>query len=356
MTGSGLGRALVAWFRRRARDLPWRRVRTPWSTWVSEVMLQQTTVEVVAPAFVRFLKRFPTPESLAAATEAEVVAAWAGLGYYRRARFLKRGAEAAVAAGGVPRTYADLRKLPGLGPYTAGAVASLAFGEAVPAVDGNVARVASRFAALDVDPLTPKGRAALDAVVLGLMPKTSAGEFNEALIELGAVVCRPVAPACDACPLAVACRARAEDRTADFPRKRARRTSVAVLSARAVVREEGRVLLARRSADASLLPDFEELPGRWLKAGESAEDVLAETLRALGARSVEVGEPLGEAPHAITHHRIRCRAYAVAVRWRARDERTTRFAPLRALGGRTVTTETRKLARAVFSRDAETMA
>lgn len=345
----GFGRAVVAWFGLRARDLPWRRRRDPWSVWVSEIMLQQTTVEAVAPVFERFMLRFPTLESLAAATEEDVLGAWAGLGYYRRARFLRRGAVAALQAGGIPRTFTELLRLPGLGPYTAGAVASLAFGEKAAAVDGNVARVLSRFEALDADPTSVAGRRDLEAVALRLMPDDAPGAFNEGLIELGATVCRPLGPDCGACPLRAGCLAYERGETARYPTKRARPETVAVVSARAVVVREGTVLLFRRPADASLLPGFDELPGAWIAPEASADQALRNVLEHAGFRRVKVGREASRAEHAITRHRITSIASAVSAIPPDRLPEGARFAPLSALKGTSVTTETRKLARRLFA-------
>ena len=214
--------ALIPWFARNRRALPWRRdPRDPYAVWVSEVMLQQTQVATVVPYFERFLRRFPTVSALAEAPEEDVLKHWEGLGYYSRARNLRRAAQAMVArhGGKVPATYEALLALPGFGPYTAGAVASLAFGAAVPAVDGNVLRVASRVEALAEDVGTPRGKRAVEAAVKAWLPREEAGTFNEALMELGATVCTPRAPRCGACPLAHACRAHLAGREETYPVK-----------------------------------------------------------------------------------------------------------------------------------------
>ena len=193
---------LLKWFRANARDLPWRREpRDPYRVWVSEVMLQQTRVDVVIPYYERFLQRFPTLRSLAEAPLDDVLALWSGLGYYSRARNLHKAAQA--CGGQLPRTAAELRELPGFGPYTAAAVASLAFGEDVPLVDGNVARVLSRAFRLQT-------RAQAWEKAAELLPKGRAGEFNEALMELGAMVCTPRDPCCTTCTIRTVCTGRAE--------------------------------------------------------------------------------------------------------------------------------------------------
>ena len=198
---------LLAWFDLVQRDLPWRRTRDPWAIWVSEIMLQQTRVEAVREPYQRFLERYPTPADFAKAGDDEVMVAWRGLGYYRRARLLRDGARKVVEAhdGIVPDTVAELGDLPGVGPYTLGAVASIAFGRCQPAVDGNVERVVSRHRGLDEPIGTGRARKAIAAQSLDWMDRDRAGDFNQAMMELGATVCTPKAPACGQCPLRVGC-------------------------------------------------------------------------------------------------------------------------------------------------------
>ena len=208
MTERSLGRALIRWYRRNRRDLPWRRTNDPYAIWISEVMLQQTTVPTIAPRWQRFLHRFPTVGALAQAPEREVLAEWAGLGYYARARNLCRAAKRIVSAGAFPRTAVEWRALPGVGPYTAAAIASICFGEPAAVVDGNVARVLSRLEALRLDPRSPAGSRRLRSAAQALLDHGAPGEFNQALMELGATVCTPRAPRCPDCPLGASCRAR----------------------------------------------------------------------------------------------------------------------------------------------------
>lgn len=185
---------LLAWYDRIRRDLPWRRTRDPWAIWVSEVMLQQTRVETAIPYFERFLIRFPDPAALAAAPIEEVLAQWSGLGYYRRARQLHGAAREVVERGGLPRSSAELERLPGIGPYTAAAIASIAFGEPVPVLDGNVVRVAARLSAEPEDPSRAAARGRLLAVAATLLEISRPGDSNQALMELGATVCLPKSP------------------------------------------------------------------------------------------------------------------------------------------------------------------
>ncbi len=246
---------LLAWFAKARRDLPWREEpRDAYRVWISEVMLQQTRVDVVVPYYQRFLRRFPTLRTLAQAPLDDVLALWSGLGYYARARNLHRAAQAAGDA--LPRTCAQLRALPGFGPYTAAAVASLAFGEDVALVDGNVVRVLARVYALEGD-----ARAQAWKIAAEILPKGRAGSFNEALMELGATVCTPRAPACTRCPLRALCtlRTRRLD-PGQYPAPKAKPARPLLeWRALALTRKDGAVLLQRRPAD-SLFAGMWDLP------------------------------------------------------------------------------------------------
>ena len=216
---------LLAWYGRHRRALPWRDEPTAYRVWISEIMLQQTRVAAVRPYFVRFLERFPTLRALAAADQQDVLKAWEGLGYYSRARNLHKAAQQVVQAGGtIPGTSAKLARLPGIGPYTAAAIASIAFGEATPVVDGNVLRVVARHRGLRDDIAAMRTRdlvraSLLDAIALAGDPSS----FNQAMMELGALVCTPRSPRCGECPLAGDCRALAEDAVDVLPVKRKRK-------------------------------------------------------------------------------------------------------------------------------------
>jgi A/G-specific adenine glycosylase len=249
---STVTRRLLSWFAKERRDLPWRKEpRDPYRVWVSEVMLQQTRVDVVVPYYERFLARFPTLDALAAAPLDDVLALWSGLGYYARARNLHRAAR--VCGGRLPRTAAGLRALPGFGPYTAAAVASLAFHEDVPLVDGNVARVLARVFRIEDDARTQAWE-----IAARLLPPGRGAEFNEALMELGATVCTPRTPGCVRCPLRSACGGK--DDPARYPASR-RRPERARLQweALALTRKDGAVLLARRPKGA-LFAELWDLP------------------------------------------------------------------------------------------------
>lgn len=214
--------ALVAWYRKAKRDLPWRKNRDPYRIWVSEVMLQQTTVAAVIPFFERFMARFPRLEALASAPLEDVLEHWAGLGYYSRARNLHRAAQELVQTG-FPKTYEELLKLPGFGPYTARAVASLAFDEKVGVLDGNVIRVLSRRFGLALEWWKPSGREVLQTIADRMAKAQPPAELNQGLMELGATVCTPQSPACALCPWVKNCVARQENTLEQLPLKRPRR-------------------------------------------------------------------------------------------------------------------------------------
>lgn len=240
---------LLAWYDRERRDLPWRRTRDPYAILVSEVMLQQTRVEVVIPYYQRFLSRFPDVHSLASAPLDSVYELWAGLGYYRRARNLQATAQAVVAAGGFP---ADLRVLPGVGEYTAAALDSIAFGRPAVALDGNALRVWARYFAYSEAVLSSAARRFFVERVSGLIPPDRAGDFTQAVMELGARVCLPRQPRCLVCPLQSGCQALAQGLTGTIPKPaaRARREKVALCALRIFNGE--RVLLERRESDPFL--------------------------------------------------------------------------------------------------------
>ncbi len=316
--------AILRWYDANKRDLPWRRTRDPYAIWVSEVMLQQTTVATVIPYWERFLGRFPDVAALAAAPEEEVLRAWSGLGYYRRARDLRRAAAAVVAAGGaaLPRSVEALRALPGIGPYTAAAIASIAHGAPVPVVDGNVERVLARLFAIDGDPKRGAARAEVARRAHDLLSADRPGDWNQALMELGATVCTPRAPLCAACPAAAACAAHARGAELSYPSAAPARATVGVLRGAAFVRgRDGRVLLARvrdgrPNAGLWELPAVTLAPavagravaGRAVAGRAVAEAEIAEAAaEALGAQlglRLDGVEVFGRVRHAITHHRI----------------------------------------------------
>lgn len=283
-------KALTTWFSSNRRELPWRTPsgvpRDPWATLVSEVMSQQTRLEVVIPRFRSWMERWPSPQALATAPEEDVLGAWAGLGYYSRARNLRRAAQA-IAGSGWTHDAGTLARLPGVGPYTAAAVSSLAFGEQVAMVDGNVLRVLSRVHALKDDLRAGKGAKLLSKLADAWIEGRDAGLVNEATMELGALVCAPRNPRCDTCPLAGICRACLSGDPAAYPARRARRETVDVPARIAVVRRGDDVLL-RTARSGELLEGHRTLPEiGMLPKGFATEDGEAGVIR-----------------HAITHHRI----------------------------------------------------
>ncbi len=298
-----MNQKLLTWYRTNARCLPWRaEPRNPYHVVVSEFMLQQTQVDRVVPRFEAFIDRFPSIAELASASEEEVLASWSGLGYYRRARLLHQMARELSGVGGdFPRTAAELQKLPGIGPYTAAAVASLAFGEQVPVLDGNVMRVAARVEALDLDPRSAGGRRHLGGWVASMQEGLPPGEVNEALMELGATVCTPTDPGCDRCPLQSKCRARAGGQQEAYPPPRRRRATIALRWAAACCVNRGGLWLLRRVDDGPILrglwlPPFTEIGDRDDPAA-TARDLLPETAASNGV----VGAPVR---HNITHRKI----------------------------------------------------
>jgi len=293
---------LLAWFDRARRDLPWREPSPdPYRVLVSEIMLQQTRVETVLRYYETFLKRFPTAESLAEAPESDVLVHWSGLGYYGRARKLHQAARQIVTLGAFPRTEETLRSLPGVGAYTAAAVASIGFGVATPVLDGNVLRVQSRRLGIAQAWSAEAGRRLREAAAELVDPQRP-GDSNQAMMELGATICTPRAPRCPACPLRRGCVAADSGRPEAYPAPRPRRASEKVSLLAALVRDAAaRVLLVRRPTDTSLLADTWELP--WVR--EQAVFAAQEALAARYGGRWSLGETLGEVRHTITHRRLR---------------------------------------------------
>jgi A/G-specific adenine glycosylase len=298
-----LAETLLAWFDAEKRELPWRGTSDPYRVWVSEVMLQQTTVAAVRHRYERFVRRFPDVSSLARASEDAVLAEWSGLGYYGRARSLSRAARTIVSdhAGALPRSPAELERLPGFGPYIAAAVASLAFGARVPAAEANVERVISRLFALP----GPAGSAGLRRRVLeraaALLPARRPGDLTAALMDLGQTVCTPRRPACPVCPVAPRCEAGRRGVAESFPRRRPRPSPVDLSLAAAVAESRGRVLLVRRQS--SWLGGLWEFPSAEAGSPREARRLLSRRIEELGLELT--GEPpVGKARHAVVNRRI----------------------------------------------------
>jgi A/G-specific adenine glycosylase len=309
-------RRLLAWYRRGHRDLPWRRARDPYATWVSEIMLQQTRVEAVVPYFQRWMARFPTVRALADAPLDDVLAHWAGLGYYARARNLHAAAHAIVAqhGGRFPDDPVAVRALPGIGRYTAGAILSIAFGRAEPICDGNVARVLARVCAVPgaVDERATQNR--LWELAAELVPNSraaggagsanNAGDFNQALMELGATVCTPRAPACPVCPLRAHCAAHARGDAEAFPRPKTRRPPRAVEQVALWLERRGCVLLVRRPA-RGLWGGLWEPPTGERAATEPPEAAARRVARARIGLSLSRIEAVTQFEHVLSHRLMR---------------------------------------------------
>lgn len=302
--------ALLSWYEQNARDLPWRRTSDPYHIWLSEIMLQQTRVEAVKPYYARFLEAAPTVADLAALEDERLMKLWEGLGYYSRARNLKRAALQVVEryGGELPRSYGELLTLSGVGEYTAGAIASIAFGERVPAVDGNVLRVLARLSGSDADVSDPATKKAFREALEGFVP-TRAGAFTQAMIELGATLCGPnTAPDCVSCPLRDGCRANARGLTGVLPVRGAKKARRVEKKTVLVIRDGGRTALHKRP-DKGLLAGMYELPN---VEGHLTEGELLAYIRSIGFEPVRV-ERLEDAKHIFTHIEWHMIGYAVRI-------------------------------------------
>jgi A/G-specific adenine glycosylase len=305
-----LSARLLEWYRQHARSLPWRDHRDPYVVWVSEVMLQQTRVETVIPYFQKWMQRFPDLPSLAAASQEQVLSAWEGLGYYSRARSLHRAAQILVEqhAGELPRQVSALRRLPGIGPYTAGAIASIAFGADEIALDGNIRRVLARVFDIDVPARSPEGERVLSELAAAHLPIGQAGEYNQALMDLGATLCTPRNPDCPRCPLAEFCRARALGIQEQRPVATARPAQPHYIVTAAVIQRDGLVLIARRPENG-LLGGLWEFPGGKQQDGEDLPACLQREIREELGVEVQVVEELGVYQHTYTHFRVTLHAF-----------------------------------------------
>jgi A/G-specific adenine glycosylase len=317
-----LHKPLLTWFRKSHRDMPWRRTTDPYAIWVSEVMLQQTQVATVVPYYERFLARFPTAEALAKAPEQAVLKAWQGLGYYRRAMNLQAAAKAVLRdhGGRVPDDPAAFAALPGVGRYTCGAVQSIAFGRRLPAVDGNAVRVIARWLGITACVDEPKTRALIEQAAEELVPAESShtrqsrrtgfatGDWNQAIMELGATVCLPRGPRCNVCPVQQPCRAFAGNLQSRIPKRKKRKAVPHVEVGAGIIWRRGKILLCRRPADA-MLGGLWEFPGGKRQRGETIQACIRRELREECDLPVTVGNHLVDVTHAYTHLRVTLRCY-----------------------------------------------
>ncbi|HPU96856.1 MAG TPA: A/G-specific adenine glycosylase [Candidatus Hydrogenedentes bacterium] len=297
--------ALLAWFRTESRNLPWRQTSDPYRIWISEIILQQTRVDQGLPYYQRFLDRFPDLQSLAAAPLEDVLKVWEGLGYYARARNLHEAARIIMETrnGVFPRAAADLALLPGIGPYTAAAVASIAFGEPVPAIDGNVKRVISRLFDYRLPIDSREAGAFFQDTARALLCPASPGDFNQAMMELGARICAPKQPRCHLCPVAEHCLAKRNNTASTIPIKSERPAPPHFHVAVAVIEEDGKYLVGRRP-QSGLLGGLWEFPGGKVQPGESLEDALVRECREELGIEVQPETPLATVPHAYTHFKV----------------------------------------------------
>jgi A/G-specific adenine glycosylase len=304
----GLAERLLAWYDANAAELPWRSERDPYRIWLSEIMLQQTQIATVIPYYARFLAAYPQVSDLAQAPLDAVLKLWEGLGYYSRARNLHKCAQV-LAVNGFPQSLEGLMALPGIGRYTAGAIASIAFGLRTAVLDGNVMRVFARLLDLAEPVNEVKVQQALWQMAEQAVPSARAGDYNQALMELGQTVCTPRKPACEACPVRALCRAYAEQTQAERPIKIAKKPIPHYQVAAGLVRDEaGRLLIAQRKAEG-LLGGLWEFAGGKQETGESLEACLERELREELAIEVEVGAHFISVQHAFTHFKITLHAY-----------------------------------------------
>jgi A/G-specific adenine glycosylase len=346
--------ALLGWYAERRRNLPWRSTRDPYCIWVSEVMLQQTRVQSVVAYYERWLRRFPSVQTLAAADGEDVLRAWEGLGYYSRARNLQRAAQRIMAehGGRLPESMEQLRALPGIGPYSAGAIASIAFHADEPVVDGNVIRVLTRLFGLSGNPRRGPLAGQLWKLARSLIPKGKAGDFNQALMELGATVCSPRSPRCAECPVAPQCRALAQDRVEAYPETEPRRALSEERRAAALVTRRGRLLVLRAAPNAVRWAGMWQFPDLKLTREEDAAESLPRAVAESTGIAIQLGQRLCDIRHHVTRFRLQIEVYAShagAGRARAQGGAEVRWCSPELLGTLAMPLCHRKIARAALA-------
>jgi A/G-specific adenine glycosylase len=347
-------RRMLAWFAERKRDLPWRRTRDPYRIWLSEIMLQQTRVAAVIPYYEKFLETFPNVEALARAKSESVLARWAGLGYYSRARNLQRAAKEIVNRhGGVfPREYEAALELPGIGRYTAAAVLSIAYGGPHAVLDGNVARVLARIGAVRGDLRAPALWRKLESAAQELLARNSSGDWNQAMMELGATVCTPKSPRCADCPVEKWCRARKLGIAEELPSAREKRATIDVTLAAAVLLDSReRTLLVRQlDGDGALFSRMWQFPALETTGSDAGTALAAHLREKFGLTLNGNFTPLKNARHTVTFRNIRLEPYLVRV---PRLPRVTgaRIVPLTEIRRLPISSATQKIAAAAIARD-----
>lgn len=306
-----LNRKLLAWYRRKQRSLPWRKTSDPYRIWISEIMLQQTQVDTVISYYHRFLKTFPNVFALARAPLQNVLKVWENLGYYSRARNIHAAAKVIVEkfGGQIPDNFEDIKSLPGIGLYTAGAILSIAYGQVLPAVDGNVRRILCRLFAIRKPVDDAREHKQLQKLAASLIPAKHPGDFNQALMDLGATICKAQNPDCSRCPVAILCQARLHDlqnvlpiikKTPAIPHRQA---------AAAVIRNSKGMLLVVQRPASGLLASLWKLPGGFIKAGEDTENSLRQSVKEELDIFIRTGKHFASVNHAYSHFRITLHAY-----------------------------------------------
>ncbi|GAB5521580.1 MAG: A/G-specific adenine glycosylase [Rhodothermales bacterium] len=300
---------LLDWFEGARRAMPWRETRDPYRIWISEIMLQQTRVDQATPYYLRFVEAFPTVEALAAAPLDDVLKNWEGLGYYSRARNLHKAAKHVVERGAFPNTHTDLLAMPGVGPYTAAAVASIAFGLPHAVLDGNVIRVLTRAFAIGADSKSSKTRKALQQLADALIPHEQPAAFNEGIMELGATICTPKNPSCLQCPLKSCCAALAEGTPTAYPvSKKKAPIPHKDIAVGLIFDHEERVFIQRRPEDA-MLGGLWEFPGGKREPGEALADTCRREIQEELGVDVEIVAPFMAVDHAYSHFKITMHAF-----------------------------------------------
>ncbi len=307
---SEFSRLLLDWYSKHARDLPWRERNDAYSVWVSEIMLQQTRVETVIPYFLRWMAMFPTLHDLADANEQQVLKAWEGLGYYSRARSLHKAARMVrdQYAGVIPGTGVELLRLPGIGKYTAAAISSIAFGRDEAVLDGNVKRVLARLVRFPRAINAPAAEKDLWRLADYLLPSGSAGDYNQALMDLGATICLPRNTVCSVCPVRQLCRANQAGAQAEYPRTLEKPPIPHITVCAAVIQRDDQVLIARRPSKG-LLGGLWEFPGGKVEQGEGLEEALVREIREELNTDIQVNDLQGVYHHAYTHFKVTLHAW-----------------------------------------------
>jgi len=336
---------LLAWYDQHARTLPWRGIRDPYRTWVSETMLQQTRVETVLGYYDRFLKRFPIVADLAAAPEDDVLKMWEGLGYYSRARNLHKGAKQVMAEYGgiIPSAEEELRKISGIGPYTAGAIASIAFDQPVPAVDGNVIRVVSRLRGIRENVGIPSVRRMLEGEAALLVPATRPGDFNQAMMDLGATICVPGTPSCERCPLQSLCDAYAAGDAEDLPVLPRKNPPKVIDYAVCLIFSGDRVLMRQRTEAM--------LRGLWvfpMAEGKFTLRQVPAAVKKLTKLTVTDVQPAGEAKHVFTHQIWQMQLCTMSAPENAEAPAGYRFIPVDEMAELAIPTAVKAAVKAVY--------